>query len=226
MAKERPVTPEKQLLGLIEIDSSKSVGVHAHAARYHGMSFLSIKAWIGRISFFIDKLRRRQAGNPFQLDIKLLNKILMVLVAGLTLYFFTSLYVDIASLIKAPNLKTGIKEMREINAGMPDISVLKNTVSYYMEKVKQRDIFKIGAPPPSEKKSQPKEATAKIIEETQRFKLVGISWGKEPDAMVEDTVALRTFFIKRGSMLGRVKVEAIFKDKIVVSFEGEETELK
>ena len=48
----------------------------------------------------------------------------------------------------------------------------------------------------------------------------------ELDAMIEDTQALRTFFVKRGQMLGQVKVEAIFKDKIILSCDGEEAELR
>ena len=65
-----------------------------------------------------------------------------------------------------------------------------------------------------------------LSKEISHLKLVGISWSNNPDAMVEDTKALKTFFIKRGDMIGKFRVEAIFKDKIILSFEGEEVELR
>ena len=44
--------------------------------------------------------------------------------------------------------------------------------------------------------------------------------------MIEDKQSVKTFFVKRGQMIGPVKVEAIFKDKVVLSYEGEEIELR
>ena len=44
--------------------------------------------------------------------------------------------------------------------------------------------------------------------------------------MVEDTKSYKTFFVKRGDLIGEVKVEAIFKDKIILSYEGDEVELR
>lgn len=190
------------------------------------MSMLSPGAWFGRIAFLTDNLKKRFKDGSFQLDIKLLNKILMAAVIVLTVYFFTSLYTSIVSLTKFPALKTSVQEAKRQDLSAASVSVLKNTISYYTEKVKQRDIFKIGKVAAPKEEQAPKEATPKIIEETQHFKLVGISWSNDPDAMIEDTVALRTLFVKRGDMVGRVKVQAIFRDKVVLSFEGEETELK
>jgi hypothetical protein len=44
--------------------------------------------------------------------------------------------------------------------------------------------------------------------------------------MIEDTKELKTFFVKRGEMVGDAKVQAIFKDKVVLSLGKEEFELK
>jgi type II secretory pathway component PulC len=70
-----------------------------------------------------------------------------------------------------------------------------------------------------------------LVEETaeaiQNLALVGISWSSNPDAIVEDKSQQRTYFVKRGQMVGEnVKVEAIFKDHVVVSFEDKEYELR
>jgi hypothetical protein len=129
-----------------------------------------------------------------------------------------------------PTLNLSAQIAKEDKDAVPNVSVLKNAVSYYVRKVKRRDIFRIGVPigiiPTPEVKPVIKVAVPKVLDEVKRYKLVGISWSKDPDAMIEDTVALRTFFVKRDTLLGRIKVEAIFKDKVVLSYEGEEAELK
>ena len=227
MAEDRPITPEKQLLSLIETNRQKAPDVQARAVKHHSMSLFSPGAWMGRVSFFKDNFRKWFGGGLYQLDIKVINRLLMAVIIMLTLYLGSTLYFSIFALTNTPRMKLTAQEARDQITGIQNFSVLKNAVSYYLEKVQQRDIFKIGAaPPPQQKAGGPKEPTPKIVEATQNLKLVGISWSKNPDAMIEDTAALRTFFVKRGQTIGRVKIEAIFKDKVVLSYEGEETELR
>jgi hypothetical protein len=45
--------------------------------------------------------------------------------------------------------------------------------------------------------------------------------------MIEDTKTQRTLFLKKGQRIdNEIKVEAIFKDKVILSYKGEEIELK
>jgi hypothetical protein len=55
---------------------------------------------------------------------------------------------------------------------------------------------------------------------------VGISWSDDPDVMIEDTKTQRTFFLKKGQMIDDIKLEAVFKDKVILNYLGEEIELK
>jgi type II secretory pathway component PulC len=72
-----------------------------------------------------------------------------------------------------------------------------------------------------------KGPSSRIIEATQNLKLVGISWSNDPDVMIEDTQNHRTLFLKKGRLINNeIKVEAIFKDKVVLSYQGEEIELR
>jgi type II secretory pathway component PulC len=107
-------------------------------------------------------------------------------------------------------------------------SVLKKVVSYYLEKVRERDIFKIGGKrtAASIESKEVKTPTSRIIEATENLKLVGISWSSDPDAMIEDAKAVRTFFVKVGQMIGEVKVQAIFKDRVILRYSGEEIDLR
>lgn len=96
-------------------------------------------------------------------------------------------------------------------------------VSYYLEKIRARDIFRMAL---AQQAGEAKQPSSKIVEVTQSLKLVGISWSDDPDAMIEDTQAQKTHFVKKGQMIGNLKVQAIFKDKVVLSYDGEEIELK
>ena len=75
-------------------------------------------------------------------------------------------------------------------------------------------------------KTEVKPPSSGIIGVTQHLRLAGISWSDDPDAMIEDTRTKRTLFVKRGGMIGKIKVQAIFKDKVVLFYDGEEIELK
>ena len=141
-------------------------------------------------------------------------------------YLGYTLYTSIYNLQELPNLATGVKEgLKATN--FPEVSALK-ALSYYTEKVIERNIFRMGL---SDATTEVMEediipASETIAEMVQNLKLVGISWSKSPDAMIEDTESVRTFFVKRGQMIGKLKVQAIFKDKVILSYEGAEVELK
>ena len=233
MAKERPITPEKQLLSLIESSKTNRQGVQAQAIKHKRLSFFSFGAWVGRISFFKGAFKKRvQGSKPSYLNIKLVNRVLGLCILVLAVYFTNDLYGSLNSLKVMPDL--GFKPQEDVSLeGAQSPSFIKKEASYYTEKVSQRDIFKMGKKEPIVEEVAPQEtpaeipvATSKIIEKTQNLRLVGISWSNNPDAMIEDTKALSTFFVRRGQMIGEVKVQAIFKDKVVLSYEGEETELR
>ena len=228
MAPERPLTPEKQLLNLIENPKAKNASpLGLSGVRQHGLSLLSLGAWLGRASFsrelfkkWLKDLKRRQ------LDVKALNKALSVSVAALAIYFTGNSAIGIVNTKKLPVFKFELSG-KESGDVFQEGSFLK-AASYYLEKVRQRDIFQLGPKKTEDSKEEAAEIgpSGEILEATQHLRLVGISWSNDPDAMLEDTKALKTFFVKRGQMLGDVRVQAIFKDKVVLSYRGEETELR
>lgn len=231
MATERSITPEKQLLRLIEEQKGKNpAAVQAQALKRRGMSLVSLGAWLGRFSFSKDWFRRRAEnlrGQP--LDIKSINRILLLCACGLTLYFLASMTTTLVQLsvpvdLAAPALENG----SSIN--LMERVFLKKAVSYYLEKMAQRDIFRMGAvqkvTTADGVQTEMKVTSSKILDATESLKLVGISWSGNPDAIIEDTKQTKTFFVKPGQRIGDIKVEAIFKDKVILSYQGEETELK
>ena len=225
MAQERSLTPEKQLLKLIEEPKLKGE-VQARAIKRQGLSLVSFGAWIGRISFFSDwfgGLFKASGRNAF--SFKIANNVLFLCVCALGVYFIYVIYAGISRLNKNPEF-----EAREIQAQADSAAeevVTAKSATYFLEKIRQKDIFRMGAKASASSVEAAKaEAPSKLAEAAQHLKLVGISWSADPDAMIEDTNATRTFFVKRGQTIGEFKVQAIFKDKVVLVYDGEEIELR
>jgi len=230
MAQERSVTPEKQLLGLIEDPKKESAGVGGRAVRYRRNSLFSFSAWLSRIYFFKNKLRGSFDYRDFRkLDVKTINNVLFLSIVILAFYFLFSFSVSMVDMKNPWDSKFKIPDLEsQSEEGAKKASFLKKAESFYLEKVRQRNIFKIGAKNiDGSAKAVMKDASLNATEATRHLRLVGISWSSDPDAMVEDTSALRTFFVKRGQTLGTdIRVEAILKDKIILSYRGEEVELR
>ena len=227
MVQERLITPEKQLLKLIEDPKADGMAAKAEKVKRKGLTFFSPGAWLGRILFFKKGAGRwLKPGSPRQFNIRNINKLLGLCNFMLIVYFVTNLSNSITELGKSPELRLNIKE--EKNQDIAPASSLLKAESFYLEKVRQRNIFSLEKPKEGVKKpaSEFTPTTSVVVEMTQHLKLVGISWSANPDAMIEDTRALRTFFIKRGELIGEVKVEAIKKDSVVLSYKGEEIELR
>jgi len=224
MVSERESTPEKQLLDLIE--KPKPGNIHQAATRRKGFSIFSFGALKGRFSFFKKKTKNVLVLKREPLDIKRINKVLRFGVFILGVYFVTSFIISALNLKKEPALalKTEVSKQGKI-AKIP--SPLKEP-SYYLEKVKERDIFNPLPKVTEEVEAgwQVGRATLKIAEAAKNLRLVGISWSNDPDAMIEDTKLSRVYFLKNGEMIGNIKIETIFKDRVVLSYEGEELELR
>ena len=74
-----PITPERELLKLIEGQEKEKKGSGTFAI-HSGLSFLSPSAWLGRLSFFKKKIRQSwiKPGLPYLFDLKKLNVFLFL----------------------------------------------------------------------------------------------------------------------------------------------------
>ena len=189
----------------------------------------------GAKSFFFlgDKLKKRFSPATWKslLDKNILNRVLFfgaLLVAAYAIADFSYLlnYAD-----RMEELET-----RRRGKGDEEFSLTLTEEGrgeeYYLAKTAERNIFQMGYIVPEitpdvvvarEPRYNP---IPKIVELTQDLRLVGISWSERPDALIEDTKALRTFFVRAGQYVGEVKVEQILKDKVILMYEEETVELK
>ena len=224
MAEDKPSTPEQQLLKLIEEKGQSGKGPAAPPAAKGSLKKLP-GAFLGRLSFIRRSGKKRStAGHPVSVDIADVNKILYAAVGCLFVYVVFDAVASAAHLRQPPNFVPP-KDMK-VAFTKDTIAPLQET-SYYLQKVSSRDIFREGK---KEAAPEVKPAENAVVEPSEAIKnlaLVGISWSANPDAIIEDKAHQRTFFVKRGQMVGEdVKVEAIFKDHVVVTYEDHEYELR
>jgi hypothetical protein len=156
-----------------------------------------------------------------QLNIKAVNAVFFVLAGIITLYYLNGISI---SLKKIRNINLGDLVLTENQslAAYKENSLLK-PFSFYLEQVKKRDIFRMGQKLPQEGSDV---ISSKVAEASQNLKLVGISWSDLPDAMIEDTKAGKTYFVKKGQIVGDFVVEAIYKERVVLKYGAESIELR
>ena len=229
MAQERPLTPERQLLKLIEDPKAKKgANVETRAGKQRKRGIFSLGAWGSRLSFLTDRLKKwRGRPGSRQLNIKVINRLLVLsafVLAGYLIYSLSRGFTDLTQ----STLEYKAENDMKFSVTEAATSVLKRVSSYYLEKVQARNIFKMGEQKmPVVVETAPEEAPAAgLVGAFEHLKLVGISWSAKPDAMIEDTNSYKTFFVRTGQMIGKIKVEAIYRDKVILSFDGMEHELK
>ncbi|MEM7817027.1 MAG: hypothetical protein QXZ20_03880, partial [Candidatus Aenigmatarchaeota archaeon] len=188
--------------------------------RNKSLGIFSPSVWRARFSFFKSKFKK--SNFSFELNLKTINTILKILVFLMILNLVSTLFISLNKLKKKLEFKI---DPQKTVFNISSVNFPLKNLSYYLELARERDIFSKGrrAIIPSFQKAP----SSAILEATQSLKLVGIAWSDDPDVMIEDTKTQRTYFLKRGQYLENgVKVETVFKDKVILSYKGEEIELR
>ena len=224
MAKDEPITPEKQLLKLIE--NPKLETLEAESSKRQGMKWFSPGAFRGKLSFFKGFSGRKWtsfrqvAKTPPR--IHQINLALKLVLLGLSIYLVANVVVMGLELTKASNLMLP-KDKRATNE--TNLAEPLKSINYYQEKIGERDIFNLK----KQVVENQKEAAPEVPTEDlgKGLSLVGISWSDDPEAMIEDTESKKTYFVKKGQALDNsVKVVTIYKDRVILSKGGKEFELR
>ncbi|MBI4430418.1 MAG: hypothetical protein HY587_01730 [Candidatus Omnitrophica bacterium] len=225
---EPPLTPEKQLLKLIE--NPKQDALRAESKKREGRNWFSAAALKGRFSFWKSLSSARQFSlkrfTRSSVGIRQVNTLLKILIALGGLYFGYAVIHMGLELNRASNLIFEPGEGTQEAKGTPE---RLNTLSYYLEKVSARNIFE----KPVLRERKPEEKTEVEPSKTENedfsksFSLVGIAWSQNPEAMIEDTAKKKTHFVRRGQTIDeKIRIVTIFKDKVILSIDGKEFELK
>ncbi len=100
--------------------------------------------------------------------------------------------------------------------------------TYYSQEIGKRDIFK-----PYEKAKPkifsglPKPQKVTLQEQAANFTLIGIILDQQKSqAVIVDNNKKKTYFLNTGQSIGEIKVEKILKGKVILSYEGEQLDLR
>lgn len=230
MVQERPSTPEKQLLKLIEDPGSRDLS-HTKIKRASS-SLFSLAALRGRLSFWQESIRSGSFFKKTFFDIKGINRVLRVCV--IVLFFYTAGHFTF-SMIRLREIPEFAAKRSRAAAKISADETSDKKISYYLEGPRSRDIFKFGDFS-REDEEELKEEVAAPVEETispaetlaRQLGLVGIGWSEDPDVMVENVETKKIYFLKRGQRIDNlIRVEAIFQDRVILTYDnGKEMELR
>jgi len=220
MAKNKP-TPEEQLLNLIEDGEGPSTLSlkRKKASPFSSVSLGALSALLARLKIAIKDWLIQLKGGIDEPNLKLWNKALAVVAIILFIYLtadFTLRRLDIKQFTKKVSATKGRSFQENVKTEV-------RPFLYYLEMVQRRDIF---SPVKLISAENPQEEAKKVLSTLVKdLKLVGISWGTDPEVIIEDTKDNKTYFLKTGDTIGKFKIETIFKDKVVLEAEGQKMEL-
>ena len=221
MAKNKP-TPEEQLLNLIEdTEGPSGIGLkRKKASLFSFLSFSSLSAMLARFRLAFKDWLIQLKGGIDEPNLKLWNKALVL--AAVILFIYLSADFMLRRLdLKHFTSRIANQKSRDFGKSVtPEV----RPFLYYLEMVQRRDIFSpVKLKSSVDPEDEAKKAMATLLKD---LKLVGISWGSDPEVIIEDTKANKTYFLKAGDSAGSFKIDNILKDKVVLEFEGQKMELK
>jgi len=210
MANEN-ITPEERLLRIIEnpqgeqrkpILGAKAAGIDigALAANFKSLHF--------------DK-------NIFKnINFKMVNRAVLALCVIFTLF-------TVFNYLKFKSALSGrlVKIISDANAARPaqaDSVLPEISISQTLDLAKRRNMFSF-LPPVSVIKPGVALDAAQMV---STLKLVGIMWSDNPQAMIEDTKAQKTLLLGTSDQIGELKIKKILKDKVILSKDDQEWDLR
>ncbi|MEI8349280.1 MAG: hypothetical protein WCI77_03910 [Candidatus Omnitrophota bacterium] len=215
------ISPEERLLAAIE-KGDKTAPPKAQENR----SLSGLKVFFGRFKARVVSalpLPGKETDGVQSFDIihvlKITNRAIGVLAAILLLILIIDMIFPSHNVTKIYASTSGTRNWQTQKKKVMPLDVF----SIYQEAVRKRDIFN----PVTQNvlASNASGRPAQFQEATKDLSLVGIYWGETPEAMIEDTVAKKTYFLKRGDEIKGIKVKDILKDRVILQYRTEEIEL-
>ena len=210
-AKEKDnITPEEKLLKIIENPQSPAGKINLGSAQK-----ASVKESL--ISRFRELHIDRDAVMEY-VNIWTANKALAVLCIVLTAFWIFDFISVGFNLNKRLNtlVKTG-GVSRSVNAATVFSGV---EIREVLAQARKRNIFTLL--PPKQEVIQ----TQALDQAVGNYKLVGIIWSDSPQAMIEDSKSGKTNLMSENEIMGDFKIKKIMRDKVIISKDKMEWELR
>jgi hypothetical protein len=167
----------------------------------------------------------RESTDALLWRLRIAERLFWVVIAGLGCY----LVVDLVLVQRRPPALAWLSNPQAVpepsgTAVSPAEDHLQPLASY-RESIIARNPFALAARRTIEAPGQQASQT-RLQELVSTLSVVGISRGAVPEALIEDTVAKRTHFVKVGDTVNGVTVASIDEGGVTLSYEGETAVLK
>ncbi len=166
------------------------------------------------------KLRKGEISFP-KLNLLLLNKVLMGILSIMVIYFVfdfaSGVFLQKEVIYSAQRTTPNHGKPASGQAQMAKLSPL----SYYLGQVGGKELFN-----PKRIELIKAKAWASSAEPIANLKLVGVDWGGNPVALIEDTKTQKTYFVKKGESVKDLMVMEIFRDRVRLRYDNKVLELK
>lgn len=225
------LTPEKKLLKLIEDPPG---GAQGEAGGPRGKRGFDWRGWVspqalqGRLAAAQERWKQVAKRRGDELDLRKITQVVKISVIVFAVYAVGALAFEVnatgreyQSFLTIPQ-----KEMAEMLASETRLFDKK-----LFEEIEKRNVFiPVAKRVEDDKKRTDGGVSMKLVELTQNLKLVGISVNPVDSArtfcMVEDLKKNVTTFLKVGDTIMGMKVAEIQPDVVVLTYRGEEIELR
>jgi hypothetical protein len=217
---KKDISPEERLLDLIKGKNKKSKDAAVAQAPGKTPSESVVSKADERISGMLKgELFKNKLFEPSTL--KNVNRYLVVVLIILIFYFIIDLivvrpYKNVQTLISKSTVESGEKALP---SEMKDTAIVKD-YSSYSSTVPGKTIF--GQSQGGLNTSEDAAASGNI---SDNIGLVGIIAGDNPQAIIEDKKAQKTYYLNKGQSFSGYVVEEIAEDKVILNYEGKKISL-
>jgi len=207
---EEKITPEEKLLKIIENPSLEKRKIIV-SNKNPLVPLKNIKGLLGNFKFNKEMLKR--------FDLRMAIKLAVFLCIAFTIFgIFDFVRSGVVLNKRFDKLMVESASAANIEKNLPNLNVDMNDLS---SQVRSRNIFSF-----QPTRAVAGELTTEVPVAITNYKLVGIMWSDNPQAMIEDTKEQKTYLLSNGEMLGQVKVKKIFREKVVLGKDEQEWELR
>lgn len=209
---EPSLTPEEKLLRIIESSPGKVPVKPVYSPRKQQDFKLSLKTVQARYEEKFKKL----------LSLRTINIFLVILGGAITLFVVVDFLAGLPRVTNVMRLESSAK-----NQGIGEMKAehLK-PLEYYLQEITGGNIFGLPLLQAAASEPKPEPLPQELMKLVANLNLVGIIWSKPPQAIIEDKTDGRTYLVNRGSKVKIARVKEILKDKVVLSYDKQEIELK
>ena len=208
----------ERLFKLIRGDEDTSKALQRRKSLEIGLKKLKELTFLTKQSLleFFHKLRKGEISFS-----KLSFSTVRMVLVGILSIMFVYLVSDFASGVFLQKEVTFSAQRRTQDAQRTTQIVKLSPLDYYLSQIGGKDLF-------SPQRIELIKAKGEIPsgQPTAGFKLVGVDWGGNPVALIEDTQTQKTYFVKKGDSIKELMVMEIFRDRVKLRYGNKVIELK